>query len=86
MLQTLKKHELYAKFSKCEFWLDSVNFFGHIVFEDKMKVDLKKIEVMKNWSMSISMMEIHSFLRLADYYRSFVKDFSRIIAPMTKLT
>ncbi|WRX16226.1 Reverse transcriptase/retrotransposon-derived protein [Theobroma cacao] len=68
---TLKKHELYAKFSKCEFWLDSVNFFGHIVFEDKMKVDLKKIEVMKNWSMSRSMMEIHSFLRLADYYRSF---------------
>ncbi|XP_050238193.1 uncharacterized protein LOC126687680 [Mercurialis annua] len=86
ILQTLREHQLYAKFSKCEFWLDHVTFLGHVVSKDGIKVDPKKIEAVMDWQRPRSVTEIRSFLGLAGYYRRFVQDFSRISAPMTKLT
>ncbi|XP_017981002.1 PREDICTED: uncharacterized mitochondrial protein AtMg00860 [Theobroma cacao] len=86
VLQMLREHQLYAKFSKCEFWLDSVSFLGHIVSKNGMMVDPKKIEVVKKWPRPISMIEIHSFLELIGYYKRFVNDFSKIATSMTKLT
>ncbi|KAH0781706.1 hypothetical protein KY290_001304 [Solanum tuberosum] len=71
VLQTLKEKELYAKFSKCEFWLESVAFLGHIVFGDGIRVDTQKIEVVQNWPRPTSPTDIRSFLGLAGYYRSF---------------
>ncbi|KAH0695075.1 hypothetical protein KY285_022172 [Solanum tuberosum] len=86
VLQTLKDKEFYAKFSKCEFWLESVAFLGHIVSGDGIKVNTRKIEAVQNWPRSTSPTEIRSFLGLAGYYRRFVKGFSSIASPLTKLT
>ncbi|XP_075088289.1 putative mitochondrial protein AtMg00860 [Nicotiana tabacum] len=86
MLQTLREHRLYAKFSKCEFWLDSVSFLGHVVSKDGIMVDPKKTEAVQKWPRPTSPTEIRSFLGLTGYYRRFVQDFSRIASPLTKLT
>ncbi|WRX16496.1 Reverse transcriptase [Theobroma cacao] len=86
MLQILREHRLYAKFSKCEFWLESVAFFGHVVSKDGIQVDSKKIEVVEKWPRPTSVTEIRSFVGLASYYRHFVNDFSKIVALLTKLT
>ncbi|XP_070005586.1 uncharacterized protein [Nicotiana sylvestris] len=69
VLQTLKENELYAKFSKCEFWLQSVAFLGHVVSSERIKVDPQKTEAIKNWPRPTMPTEIRSFLGLAGYYR-----------------
>ena len=85
MLETLRKEKLYAKLSKCEFWFREVSFLGHIISEEGIRVDLKKIEVIIEWKPPRNVMEVHSFMGLADYYRRFVKGFSMTAAPMTRL-
>lgn len=86
VLGTLRDQQLYAKFSKCEFWLDSVAFLGHIVSAEGIKVDGQKIEAVKNWPRPTTPIEVRGFLGLAGYYRRFVEGFSSIAAPLTKLT
>ena len=86
MLQTLRDHRLYAKFSKCEFWLEQVSFLDHVVSKDGIQVDPKKIEAVVDWPRPTIVTEIRSFLGLAGYYMRFVKDFSKITAPLMRLT
>ena len=86
MLQTLRDHQLYTKFSKYEFWLDQVAFLGHVVSKDGIQVDPKKIEAVAEWPRPTIVTKIRSFLCLAGYYRRFVKDFSKIAVPLTRLT
>ncbi|WRX18084.1 Reverse transcriptase domain - like 10 [Theobroma cacao] len=69
VLQTLRERQLYGKFSKCEFWLQEVVFLGHIVSGVGIYVDPKKIEAILQWEQPKTVMEIHSFLELASYYR-----------------
>ncbi|KAJ4974329.1 hypothetical protein NE237_007503 [Protea cynaroides] len=85
-LQRLRKEKLYAKFSKCEFWLSEVAFLGHVVSAEGIKVDPSKIEAIVKWEAPKSVSEIRSFLGLARYYRRFVEDYSRIAVPLTSLT
>ena len=85
VLQQFREHKLYAKFSKCDFWLKEVQFLGHIISKDGISVDPSKIQDVLNWKAPTSVPEIRSFLRLAGYYRRFVPEFSKIARPMTKL-
>jgi len=85
-LKILKEEKLYAKFSKCEFWLREVQFFGHVVSNEGIKVDPEKIEAILNWERPKTPTEVRSFMGLAGHYRRFVKDFAKIATPLTKLT
>jgi hypothetical protein len=84
-LQRLRKHQLYAKFSKCEFWLDKVKFIGHTISPEGIVVDPVKVHEVMDWKPPTSVHQIRSFLGLAGYYRRFIPNFSRIVKPMTEL-
>ncbi|GKG05771.1 putative reverse transcriptase domain-containing protein, partial [Tanacetum coccineum] len=86
ILELLKKEELYAKFSKCEFWIPKVQFLGHVIDSEGIHVDPAKIESIKDWTSPKSPIEIRQFLGLVGYYRRFIEGFSKIAKPMTKLT
>ncbi|GKA19127.1 reverse transcriptase domain-containing protein, partial [Tanacetum coccineum] len=86
ILDLLKEEKLYAKFSKCEFWLKEVQFLGHVVNRNGIHVDPSKVESVKNWKTPESPTEIRSFLGLAGYYRRFIENFSKIAKPLTLLT
>ncbi|WVZ93620.1 hypothetical protein U9M48_039585 [Paspalum notatum var. saurae] len=86
VLARLREHKLYAKFSKCAFWLREVSFLGHILSEKGVAVDPSKVEDVLNWKQPETVTEIRSFLGLAGYYCCFIKDFSKTAKPMTSLT
>jgi hypothetical protein len=85
VLEKLRSNQLYAKFSKCEFWLIEVAFLGHIISAGGVSVDPSKVKDVLNWMPQTNTSEIQSFLGLASYYRRFIKDFSKIVKPMTRL-
>ncbi|GKD66685.1 putative reverse transcriptase domain-containing protein [Tanacetum coccineum] len=86
ILELLKKEKLYAKFSKCEFWIPKVQFLRHAIDSRGIHVDPAKIESIKDWASSKTPTEIRQFLGLDGYYRRFIKGFLKIAKSMTKLT
>ena len=76
VLQLLRDHQLYAKFSKCEFWLTEVRFLGHLVSASGISVDLEKVEAVMIWERLKSVFEMRNFLGLDGYYGRFIEDFS----------
>src|SRR6185312_9765611 len=85
VLQCLCDHQLYAKFSKCEFWLNNVKFLGHNISSEGISVDPSKVQEVMDWKPLTSVHQIRSFLGLAGYYRRFIPDLSSIAKPMTEL-
>jgi hypothetical protein len=85
-LQSLRDQQLYAKLSKCEFWLERVTFLGHVISAEGVFIDPQKVEAVLKLERLTSMTEIRSFLGLAGYYRRFIEGFSLIATPLTQLT
>ncbi|XP_071683425.1 uncharacterized protein [Lolium perenne] len=85
VLGTLRKHQLYAKFSKCQFWLKEVGFLGHVLSAGGVSVDPSLIKSIMDRKPPTNPTEVRSFLGLAGYYRKFVEGFSSIAKPMTML-
>jgi hypothetical protein len=82
VLQKLRENQLYAKLSKCEFWLKEVSFLGHIISEGGISMDPSKVKDVLSWKTSQNVSDIMSFLGLAGYYRRFIEGFSKISKPM----
>jgi hypothetical protein len=85
VLEKLREHRLYAKFSKCEFWKNQVEFLGHVLSAKGVAVDPSKVNAVQEWKQPQSVTQIRSFLGLAGYYRRFIEGFSAIAKPMTEL-
>ncbi|GKE78163.1 putative reverse transcriptase domain-containing protein [Tanacetum coccineum] len=86
ILELLKEEKLYAKFSKCDFWINTVQFLRHVIDIQGIHVDPAKIEAFKNWASPTTPTEARQFLGLAGYYQRFIKDFSKIAKSLTELT
>jgi hypothetical protein len=85
VLQKLQEHRLYVKLSKCEFWMKQIAFLGHVISKGGIFVDPSKVYDVLSWNAPTSVSDIRSFLRLAGYYRRFIKGFSKISKAMTEL-
>ncbi|KAK4395668.1 Transposon Tf2-12 polyprotein [Sesamum angolense] len=85
VLQILREKQLYAKFSKCEFWMEEIAFLGHVVSKEGVQPDPAKVKAIMEWEPPKNVSEVRSFLGLAGYYRRFVKDFSVVAKPLTNL-
>ena len=85
VLTRLREHELYAKPSKCLFAQQRIDFLGHIIEPGRIRMDPKKIKAITEWKAPCTVTELRSFLGLANYYRHFVKNYSRIAQPLMDL-
>jgi hypothetical protein len=85
ILQRLREHQLYTKFSKCEFWIKEVPFLGHMVSPEGITVDPSKVKEVLDWKPPTSVSEVQSFLGLAGYYQWFIPNFSKIAKAITEL-
>jgi hypothetical protein len=85
VLEKLRQQKLYAKFSKCKFWMEKVAFLGHVLSAEGIAVDPSKVESITKWEQPLNVTDVRSFLGMAGYYRRFIENFSKITKLMTEL-
>ena len=81
----MREHQLYAKFSKCAFFQDKIQYLGHVVTKEGILVDPEKIKAIEEWPVPKDVTDIQSFMGITSYYRRFIEGFSRIANPITSL-
>jgi len=86
VLEVLREHQLYGKLSKCKFWIEEVQFLGHVISAQGIAVDPSKIEIVLKWERPQTVTEVRSFLGLVGYYRRFVEGFSKMVSHLIQLT
>ena len=84
-LQLLREHKLYAMLNKCDFYQNKIHYLGHIISEKGIYVDPEKIETIMNWPTPRNVTDVRSFMRLAGYYKRFIKGFSKVAHSITSL-
>ena len=85
VLTRFREHQLYAKFSKCAFWLEEIQFLGHVLSGKGIAVDLSKVKDILEWKSPTIVDQVRSFLGLVGYYCRFIPNFSKIVKPITRL-
>ena len=85
VLTLLKKHQFYAKKSKCTFGKEEVEYLGHVISHESVKVDPNKIKAIKEWTKPANISKLRGFLGLTGYYQRFIKNYADITAPLTNL-
>jgi hypothetical protein len=85
VLQTLRKHKLYAKFDKCDFYKKVIEYLGHVISAEGIVVDLEKTKAIMEWPIPKDVVDIRSFMGITGYYRRFIEGFSKIAYPITSL-
>ena len=81
----MREHQLFTKFSKCDFFKDKIQYLGHVVTKEGISVDPKKIRAIEDWSVPKYMTDVRSFMGITGYYRRFIEGFLRIENPITSL-
>ena len=85
VLQELREHHIFAKFSKCDFFKDKIQYLGHVVTKEGILVDLENIKAIKDWLVPKDVTNVLSLMWITNYYRRFIEGFSRIANPITSL-
>ena len=81
----MREHQLFAKFSKCDFFKDKIQYLGHVVTKERISVDPEKIREIEDWPVPKDVTDVRSFMGITGYYRRFIEGFSRIANPITSL-
>ena len=85
VFQRLRENKLYVKPEKCEFAQEKITFLGHKISADRIRMDKGKVQAIMEWSIPTKVTEFRSFLGLANYYRRFIKGYSKRVSPLTDL-
>jgi len=85
VLQVLREHQLYPKYSKCAFFKEKIQYLGHVITKDKIVIETKKMRTIMEWPIPKDVADIRSFMGLASYYQRFVEGFSRVAYHITSI-